>query len=330
MSQSNLNSGQKFNATLPTLNDGEVFLLQSDVRGRLITSTGASNYINNVLNNTNLAAGASFVSPITDVLSAPAWVVSSRADQPLLITIQQYSDLAGTLLVETTTYTRAANNALNTSIKLSGSYARLTVQNVGASTTTSFLAEAWAGVLETLPTSLTNAGNLRVAIVENAISVPTFSASNNIAVTVTAASDVITINGSANRTVKILDISFSMTQGTAAVASVSLIKRSTANTGGTSTLPTAVAFDSANQGTATAVVRQYTVNPTLGTAVGAIASIKKQIATATQAADYNSYQFNFETPLTLRGVNESICINLGGGTFTGNNVAYTITWTEEQ
>ncbi len=160
------NVGGVFNTNLPTITNGQGSSIQFDNKGRLIQSIGASNYINNILNTTNLASGATFTSAIIDVLSAPAWVVSVRATQDVTIVINQFSDAAGTLIVETSTFTRLANVPLNTPIKLSGSYAQLVITNNGGASTTSLLAEAWSGVLETLPTSLTNSGNLRVAVLE--------------------------------------------------------------------------------------------------------------------------------------------------------------------
>jgi hypothetical protein len=319
----------KYNSTLPSPSDGSQTDVQLDTKGRLISSIGASNYINSVTSTTNLAAAGVFTSSIIDVLSAPAWVISVRADQPLTITVTQFSDLAGTLTVETTVFTRNASQPLNTTVKLSGSYARISVQNTGASTTTSFLTEAWVGVLETLPTSLTNAGNLRCAVVEEAISVPTYSAGFSGAITGATATDVFTITGSATRIIKVLNLSFSGTATTAAVSNLSLIKRSTANTLGTASVIASAPLDSQN-GAATSVVRIYTANPTLGTQVAVIAAQRKEIVTAAFAAgDYQPYQFNFDTPITLRGAAETLALNLNSGTFAGNSFAFSITWTEE-
>jgi hypothetical protein len=320
----------QYNTTLPDPLDQEAIPLQSDNKGRLITTTGASNYINQIFTTTNIASAASYTSSVMDVLSAPAWVVSVRADQPLTITVEQYSNVAGTLLVETTTFTRNASQPLNTIIKLSGSYAKLTVTNTGGATTTQFLAEAWIGVLETLPTSLTNSGNLKCAIVEKAINIATYVASIQQAVTATTASDVFTLTGSATRIVKILNCTISATATGSAAITFNLLKRSTANTGGTSTVITAVALDSVNQGSAQAIARAYTANPTVGTQVGQIASIKKEVVTVAFAGgDYQPYQFNFDTPVVLRGINEVFALNLAVQSIAGNNISATITWTEE-
>jgi hypothetical protein len=61
---------------------------------------------------------------------------------------------------------------------------------------------------------------------------------------------------------------------TAITLDVTLVKRSTVDTVGTSTTPTVVAHDSNNQGANTALVKAYTVAPTAGTLVGVICAEK--------------------------------------------------------
>lgn len=144
--------------------------------------------------------------------------------------------------------------------------------------------------------------------------------------------DVFTITGSATKTVKIRHISIDGTQTTGGVVNILVIKRSTANTGGTSTLPTAVPYDSANPA-ATAVVRSYTVNPTaLGTAVGTIHSEKLFVSATTGTPDELKFDYTEHSPIqpiTLRGATEVLAINLNSVTVTGNSFNMDITWTEE-
>jgi hypothetical protein len=86
--------------------------------------------------------------------------------------------------------------------------------------------------------------------------------------------DIFTITGSATKTIRILRISVTGTQTTGAMRDVLLIKRSAANTGGTSATPTIAPYDS-NSSAATAVVRNYTANPSaLGASVGTIRAEK--------------------------------------------------------
>jgi hypothetical protein len=111
-----------------------------------------------------------------------------------------------------------------------------------------------------------------------------------------------------------------------------LIKRSTADTGGTTVPTTPVPWDSLNAA-ATAVVVGYTVNPTaLGAAVGTLEVKKVQIPTTAGAAEL--WVIDFATlrttqPVALRGVAEQLAINLNGITSAGNNFDITFEWTEE-
>jgi hypothetical protein len=147
------------------------------------------------------------------------------------------------------------------------------------------------------------------------------------------ATDILTITGSASKAVRIAKIMVSCTQTTAGLGTFYLLKRSTANTGGTSTILTAVPHDSQNNA-ATAVIRAYTVNPTaLGTLVGNMAIFKKEFpAPAFANSDVNPLVLVFggnSQGITLRGTGEILCLNLNSITQTGNIIAITITWTEE-
>src|SRR5207245_6086953 len=82
-----------------------------------------------------------------------------------------------------------------------------------------------------------------------------------------SATDLVTIICSATRKILIIKVYVACTQTTAGTIDVQFVKRSTADTGGTSTTPALVPFDSGDP-TATAVANAYTVNPTLGTITG--------------------------------------------------------------
>lgn len=75
--------------------------------------------------------------------------------------------------------------------------------------------------------------------------------------------DVFTITGSASKTVTVLSAGIATVQTTAGVNHWQLVKRSAANTGGTSVVVAAVPIDD-SFAAATATVRQYTANPTAG------------------------------------------------------------------
>ena len=86
----------------------------------------------------------------------------------------------------------------------------------------------------------------------------------------TAPTDIFTITGSATKLATLMRMSISTVQTSAGMNAFSLLKRSTANTGGTADLIAAVPTEKSYPA-ATAVVRQYRANPaTLGTNVGAL------------------------------------------------------------
>jgi hypothetical protein len=134
--------------------------------------------------------------------------------------------------------------------------------------------------------------------------------------------DVAIINGSASKTVRILRIEIDAlcTAATAAALEVQLIKRSTANSGGTSTgSPTGVPYDSTD-GPATAVVQCYTANPTVGTAVGIVRDAKivpvLSPFTATDFPQHDKLIWDFgnrpDKAIVLNNASEGLAINLVG------------------
>ena len=145
--------------------------------------------------------------------------------------------------------------------------------------------------------------------------------------------DIFSITGSATKTIRIKHISVDGTRTTATNVSVQLVKRSTANTGGTPTTITSVPWDS-NFATATATVRTYGTNPTTGTLVGILHSEKMHMPTATSAGgDELTFTFHVEggnmSDVVLRGTNEVLAVNMNGVTATGNSMNIDIVWTEE-
>jgi hypothetical protein len=144
--------------------------------------------------------------------------------------------------------------------------------------------------------------------------------------------DFCTITGSATKTIKVKEASIETTGG-GLIDNVLLLKRSTANTGGTSTTLTDVAHDSTNSA-GTAIVRAYTANPTaLGTLVGNIRGIKTNSPLTTSSTDPQSLDFKFgdntEQAIVLRGTGEVLAFNLAGMTITSGNAACFFEWTEE-
>jgi hypothetical protein len=113
-----------------------------------------------------------------------------------------------------------------------------------------------------------------------------------------------------------------------------MVRRSTANTGGTSATITAGSQDTTNAA-ATAVVRSYTANPSaLGTVNGVLRSHRFSISTAGGAGNIgplNEWDFGARPAqaIVLRGTSDMLAINLGGVTITSPILSATVEWTEE-
>lgn len=158
--------------------------------------------------------------------------------------------------------------------------------------------------------------------------------SSTIGLTVAATpTDVFTISGSATKIIRILRVFFTGTQTTAATRDVYLIKRSTADTGGTSSTLANTSHDSTNAA-GTAVVRAYTVNPTaLGTSVGTVRGRKVFIPAPATAANIDELGYFFgdknDQSIVLRGVAESLCVNLNSASSAGSSLNIFVEWTEE-
>ena len=135
--------------------------------------------------------------------------------------------------------------------------------------------------------------------------------------------DVIVIRGSATKTLKIQSIIISAESNTASALSASIIRRTTAPTGGTSTTLIGTPHD-ISDGSASASVSFYTVNPTVGTVYGAgngFLGCQQLICGNNGAVQAIPVKWNFGgemdvKPIILRGINDYICISLGGASYT--------------
>lgn len=146
----------------------------------------------------------------------------------------------------------------------------------------------------------------------------------------TLATDIFTLTGSATKIVRIKRIQVSATQTTGGTANIVALKRSAANTAGTSTTPTAVPLDSTFSA-ATAVVRAYTANPSaLGALVGNLRTAKLAIPTVTGSSVLLDWRFgDGVSPIILRSAAELFALNLNGTTLAGSSFDIFIEWTEE-
>jgi hypothetical protein len=145
------------------------------------------------------------------------------------------------------------------------------------------------------------------------------------------AGDIAVLSGSATKTIRVTRVEVSMsTSGTAAYESVQLIKRSTADTAGTSAAMTAVPHDSAFAAASAAPLR-YTAAPTLGTAVGTIRGAQVYDPSGVSALSPNVVTWPFGDragAVVLRGVAQQLSVNLGAVVAT-QTVSVTFEWTEE-
>ncbi len=189
--------------------------------------------------------------------------------------------------------------------------------------------------VETNPVNADANGNLFVTNVPLDGQKATYSATNTFVAAATP-TDIFTINGSATKTIRILRVGLSATQTTSSEINVTLLKRSAANTGGTSSTLTAVPYDSTNNA-ATASVKSYTANPTaLGSLVGNLQNIKFSVpvvAIGGNASAQTELIVSFgDRPgqaLILRGTSETFALNLNSTTVSGNSFSVWIEWTEE-
>lgn len=156
-----------------------------------------------------------------------------------------------------------------------------------------------------------------------------FSAGNTPAATPT---DVLTLTGSATKTIRVKKIVLSGLATTAGQFVWLLVRRSTANSGGTSTAPAVQKHDTGD-GAATAVLALYTVNATsLGTAVGTVRGGRLFHALTTAQNDRLVFDFstNQDKALVLRGTTDILAINGNGGTLpTGATLDIEIEFEED-
>lgn len=131
-------------------------------------------------------------------------------------------------------------------------------------------------------------------------------------------------------TVKLLHVQITIVGTATGINDVLLIKRSTANTGGTATTPTPVPHLSTD-GAAAAVLSQYSANPTTGTAVGTLRASKvgSAVADTVQVITWDFTRLNDRAP-TLVSALQSLSVNLNGDALVaGEVIAYSIMWSEE-
>lgn len=183
----------------------------------------------------------------------------------------------------------------------------------------------------------------QVGVVSGYVPKQTFSAVFIGLVPAASATDVICISGSASKTVKVTKIVLSGTAGTLVTLPVTLLRRASADTGGTAASTTANPANTISKrdttfGTATAVPIAYTANPTIGDSSPTYidsASVTL-LVTGTNAAsvtplvfDFGRDNSNLNAPVVLRGVAQQVCLNFNAISVSSGVLNGSLTWTEE-
>lgn len=141
--------------------------------------------------------------------------------------------------------------------------------------------------------------------------------------------DMFCLVGSATKTVRVFTFTMFTTGGTTLPSANVIIKRTAANTGGTSTTITPALMDTSTAA-ATAVMTLYSANPaSLGAGITIGRATSQNNATAPTGSPTFSGGNSFVTPVTLRGVAQALCFNGAADAATANIMASAIVWTEE-
>jgi hypothetical protein len=162
---------------------------------------------------------------------------------------------------------------------------------------------------------------------------PTYTTTNADITPVATPTDVIALIGSATKTILVTKFEITPTANANGSLDFYVYKRTTANTGGTSTATAITPNDSSNPAP-TAVAKLYSANPSaLGT--GSLVRATR-ITLASKSPNGIAVQTWVEAfgtgnqqPIVLRGVNESLCINMNSQALpTGTEIYFTLEWVE--
>ena len=131
----------------------------------LMIAIGATNYFASAANSSTaqLAAGATFAGVIENAFNEPAISVLLTSDQPGLLTINQYIDLAGSRLISAWQFAIVAGQPFSRAFTLNGNYVSVAFQNTGASATTTYNQNVAYGTIN----AVTQQGNAPVSIFDS-------------------------------------------------------------------------------------------------------------------------------------------------------------------
>lgn len=161
------------------------------------------------------------------------------------------------------------------------------------------------------------------------VTAKTYRAVANITVAASA-TDIAILPGNVANSVQVTKVTVSGIQTVVGLVRVSLVKRSTANTGGTTGAITAVPMDSSDAA-ATSAPLSYTANPTPGTTVGTVDEAYINMSPLASGTIGTAKDFVFGTygkPIVLSTGSQGLAVNLNGVTVTGGVVTVIYEWVE--
>ena len=162
----------------------------------LPVAQSATNFVFSTVNSSavQLAASATFTGVVESAVSQQSYSILVASDQPGTLNILQYIDAGGTKLIQTVTITHLANVPIARSGVINGNYIKVTYQNTGASTTTTFQLDTAYGTipastqLNNFPMSLSEVNGTAISLGQTtmAASLPVVIASNQASIPVAA------------------------------------------------------------------------------------------------------------------------------------------------
>jgi len=161
---------------------------------------------------------------------------------------------------------------------------------------------------------------------------PTFYGSAININAVAAATDVVCLEGGAGKVAKLAGFSISGTAATPSTLSIAVLRRSSLNTGGTSSL-VAAAVGSSTHAAALAKMRVWTANPaTMGTTDGTFRRIRwdvdSKVSVPTTIGLIAQMAANpYTTQPEARDVTQALCMNFNA-TGPATTMDITMVWTE--
>ncbi len=162
---------------------------------------------------------------------------------------------------------------------------------------------------------------------DNSTMMPTYAATVAAAPAVASQTDMCSLYGSASKTIKVRRIWFSNVPTAAVTEPIAIVKRTTAATGAGAAM-TVGSYDSSNPATSSAKAEVWTAAPTVGT-LGAVISDLPYAFPLLGVKDPVLLTYGeLGQPIVLRGVAQSVNINLNAITLTGT-VGCTFEWTEQ-